>query len=71
MDIPVSFEYKGKHYQGTFSDVSGAAAKMWHLTINRYHRRQLLLLERGWAFFSNSGEFQELAEYFGEVVTRQ
>jgi hypothetical protein len=63
MDIP-----KGKHYEGTFSEVSGAAAKMWHLTINSYHRGQLHLLERGWVFFSNSGDFEELAGYFGDIV---
>lgn len=51
MDIPVSFDYKGKYYEGILSDVSGAAAKMWHLTINRYYRGQLLLLERGWGVF--------------------
>lgn len=68
MDIPISFDYKGKHYEGTFSEVSGAAAKMWHLTINGYHCGQLLLLERGWVFFSNSGEFEELADYFGDIV---
>lgn len=39
-----------------------------HLTINNYHCGQLLLLERGWVFFSNSGDFEELAGYFGDIV---
>lgn len=69
MKTPISFDYKGKHYEGTLSEVKGAGTKTWHLTINGYHRGQLLLLDRGWAFFSNSREFEELADYFGEAVS--
>ena len=66
--IPVSFDYKGKHYNGTLDEVNGGGANMWHLTINKYHYGSLMYTDK-WVFHSNKNEMKELAELFGEQVT--
>ena len=66
--IPIQFDYKGKHYEGHFSEVSGAAAKTWHLMIDNFYKGQLIHSKNGWAFHSNSGEMKDMAEYFGEHI---
>lgn len=67
--IPVEFDYQGKHYKGHLTEVHGAG-KVWHLIINNYYFGQLVLSENyGWAFHSNKGIMEDLAEYFGEIVT--
>jgi hypothetical protein len=68
--IPVSFEYKGKHYTGYFDAVSGAAGKLWYLTLNGFHWGQLIYTENfGWRFENNKGTMKELTDYFADVVT--
>jgi hypothetical protein len=63
----VSFEYNGKHYQGILSQVSGAGATVWHLTINNYYRGMLMYTDK-WVFYNNKNEMQELADFFGDQV---
>jgi hypothetical protein len=68
--IPVSFEYKDKHYAGHFEAVNGAAAKLWHLTVNRFHWGQLFITQNfEWRFENNEGSLKELTDYFADVVT--
>ena len=43
--IPIQFDYKGKHYKGHFSEVSGGGANTWHLMIENYYIGQLILTE--------------------------
>jgi hypothetical protein len=65
--IPIQFDYNGKHYEGDFSEVSGAAAKSWHLMVDNYYKGQLIFSETyGWAFHNNKDEMKDMAEYFGE-----
>ncbi len=66
--IPISFEYKGQHYAGSFQEVAGAAAKVWHLMIKNYYRGCLMIVNDDWVFHSNSGEMEDLAEQFGEQI---
>ena len=67
--IPIQFDYKGKHYEGYFSEISGAGANTWHLMIGNYYIGQLIFSKQfGWAFHSNSGEMKCMAEYFGEQI---
>lgn len=67
--IPIQFDYKGKHYEGHFSEVSGASANLWHLMIDNFYKGQLIFSETyGWAFHSNSGEMKCMTEYFGEQM---
>ena len=66
--IPISFDYKGKHYDGYFGEVFGAGRKMWHLMINNYYYGQLLFVNEKFVFYSNSGEMQDLAEKFCEQI---
>lgn len=67
--IPVEFDYQGKHYKGHLSEVSGAAAQLWHLMIDNYYYGQLFYTDAGLKFYSQSGKFQELEDYLIEVIT--
>ena len=68
--IPIQFDYKGKHYEGRFSEVFGAAANSWHLMIDNFYKGQLIhSVNNGFTFHSNSGEMKDMAEYFGEQIT--
>lgn len=68
-DIPVSFDYNGKHCNGHFSAPSGAGGKTWHLTIDGYYRGQLILTENfGWQFSNNQDTMTELTDYFAAVI---
>ena len=66
--IPVSFDYKGKHYSGSLDEVAGAGAMVWHLMIGNYYRGRFTYMDK-WIFFSNDKMFEDMADYFGEVVT--
>ena len=71
-EIPVKFDYKGNHYEGHLSQVSGSGStSMFFLTINKMHCGQLWVssFNNQWVFKSNDGMFEELADYFGMVVT--
>jgi len=65
--IPISFDYKGKHYEGKLTPVHGAGAKVWYLMINNYYHGRLMYIDK-WVFHSNSGEMTDLAELFGNQV---
>ena len=65
--IPVSFDYKEKHYEGKLSQVHGAGAQVWHLMINNNYYGMLMYTDK-WVFHSNSGEMGDLAELFGNQV---
>lgn len=68
-EIPITFDYKGKHCEGTLSEVHGAGATgVFHLMINNFYRGQLINTQKGWAFYSNSGEMADLSNFFGEQV---
>lgn len=66
MEVPITFEHKGKIYAGQFSSVNGASSGMWHLVINKYYQGQMFYSECGnkWMYKSNSGLFDELSDYF-------
>ena len=67
-EVPISFEYEGKIYKGTFSPVSGSGAGVWHLMINKYYIGTLQLTENfGWAFHGN--KFEDMGGYFGDYIT--
>lgn len=67
VEIPISFDYKGKHYKGHFSEMTGCT--LWHLIIDKYFNGQLVYSKNfGFKFYSNSGEFMELSELFGEFI---
>jgi hypothetical protein len=53
--IPISFDYKDKHYDGTLDEVSGAGANVWHLMINNYYKGKLMMVSDKLVFHSNSG----------------
>ena len=67
-NIPISFDYKGKHYEGFLSKVRGAGANVWHLMINNYYYGMLMYVDT-WVFHSNSNEMKELAGFFGKTVS--
>jgi hypothetical protein len=68
-DIPVSFDYKGKHYEGFLSEVTGGGGSTWHLMIDKYYCGALHWTPyRGFWFSSQTGEFEDIADYFSEVV---
>lgn len=67
MEVPIKFDYKGKEYTGNFSSVSGAGNteyNHWHLMINGYYNGQFICTQLGWKFYSQTGEFQELRDFF-------
>ena len=66
-EIPVSFDYKGKHYKGHFNEMLGATS--WHLMINNYFCGQLIYhKDYGFHFYSNKPRFEDLSDYFGELI---
>ena len=69
-DIPVTFEHEGKTYNGVLSWVPGAGGYTWHLSVNKYHWRQLNYVnDYQWAFYNHKDNMRYLADYFGDVVT--
>jgi hypothetical protein len=84
MNIPVSFEYRGKSYHGHFAPVNGAGNKeatTFQLYIGNGYRGVLHLAEDSlpglprqgetkysWRFSSQTGEFEDMTDYFISVV---
>lgn len=66
--IPVSFDYKGKHYEGSLDEVNGSGGRTWFLNINKYHRGQLLFVNDKFVFYGSDKMFEDLAEFFGEII---
>jgi hypothetical protein len=68
--IPVSFQYKRRHYQGYLEHVSGAGgSETYHLMIGKLFCGYLWKTEHfGWQFASNDNEFIELKDYFVQQV---
>ena len=53
VNIPVTFNYKGKEYNGHFSQVSGAGSTaMFHLNVNGFYWGRLRYSDftNGWGF---------------------
>ena len=67
--IPVSFKNKNKLYQGTLQQVFGPGANVRHLMINNYYRGSLSYTNK-WLFHNPKEEMKELAEFFGEYVSK-
>lgn len=69
-DIPVSFDYKGKHYSGFLSEVTGGGGSVWHLMINRFYWGQLHYYPSRdeFRFTSQTREFEDISDFFGEVI---
>lgn len=68
--IPISFDYKGKHYNATLEEVIGAGDQTWHLMIDKYYNGKLIFYpkDQRWYFRSQTGEFEELSDFFGEYL---
>lgn len=65
-NVPITFDYDGRKYQGEFTPVFGAGSENWHLMIDRYYMGQLTLREGNFVFLGN--RFQEMGEQFGHVL---
>jgi len=64
--IPISFDYKGQHYEGHFNEMLGKTH--WHLMINNFYCGALLFTQRGFAFHSNSGQFEDMVDEFADLI---
>lgn len=74
-DIPISFDYKGKRYEGYLSEVSGAAAKTWHIMINKRYIGQVFITQTGEIKVATQKgmlerEAPEVIEYLKEAVAK-
>ena len=73
MEIPISFEYKGKEFKGTLSDVMGAGDTLvFYLNDDRnYYCGRLRRHNNEWVFDANrrDPQFKELADFFGDHIT--
>ena len=65
--ISISFDNKGKHYDGFLDEVHGAGNKVWYLMIDRYYYGRLMFTDQ-WIFHSNKNDMEDLAELFGEQI---
>jgi hypothetical protein len=75
IDIPITFIYSGKEYNGHFNRVAGAAnTSVFHL----YDNKKFFLGRLRFSGYSNgfvfdptpkSEELKELADYFGDYIT--
>jgi hypothetical protein len=67
-EAPISFEHKGKHYSGFFSQVQGSANSLvFYLNIDGYYSGRLRCSEfdNSWKFDSTpKHDFSELADFF-------
>lgn len=69
--IPVTFDHKGKTFNGYFSEVTGAGtASAWQLYDNEnYYHGQLIINARNeWVFTDQKMELAYLSDYFRDVV---
>lgn len=84
-DIPVTFDYNGATYRGTFDRPLGSGGG-WQLMVNSYYWGTLILyedwpgglpvdlskahtIEKKWRFASQDERLKDQADYFGDVVT--
>jgi hypothetical protein len=69
-EIQVSFDFKGKHYDGHLSAVHGGGVHHYHLMIENYYYGRLRFLEGEWVFDTNRGSagWETLADFFGNAV---
>jgi hypothetical protein len=71
MDIPITFQFRGKTFSGHLLPVMGAgASSVWHLVINKFFYGRLRLTDGKWFFDTNkrSEGMEELADEFGNYV---
>jgi hypothetical protein len=66
--IPVSFDYKEKHYEGKLTSVHGAVVNVWHLMINNYYYGRLMYTDK-WVSHSTSNEMRDLADLLSDTVS--
>lgn len=69
MDVPITLEYQGKSYTGHLRSGFGAGGEIysnWQLMIDNYYNGTLHYSEHAkcWLFYSNSGKFNDLSDYF-------
>jgi hypothetical protein len=67
--IPITFEHEGNKYSGSLDPICGAGGNTWHLMIDKFYYGRLRLNDRGWFF--DGEKFKDLANYFGEYVTKK
>lgn len=71
--IPVNFEQLGKIYSGYFKKVAGAGQEgVWYLMDDKnFYLGRLRQYQDQWVFDDSKpvNKLNELAEYFGEVIT--
>jgi hypothetical protein len=71
IQIPVTFEYKGRTCRGSLNDALGAGNDVWFLMVENYYWGQLIwrrnfgLME----FSGNKPGLETQAGYFGDVIT--
>jgi hypothetical protein len=69
VDVPITFEYKGKTSTGHLSSGTGSSGTMydhWHLMVDKFYYGQLNYSGHCeyWLFTSDRGLFEDLSDYF-------
>jgi hypothetical protein len=69
-NIPITFEFEGKQYAGSFQAVFGAGSDTWYLYVDNYYWGRLRLVNGDWFFDNNnkSKGMESMAQYLGEVI---
>lgn len=44
--VPISIDYKDKHYKGWFSPVNGAVANVWYLYVDKFYYGRLMITDK-------------------------
>lgn len=64
---PITFEYNGKTYKGSFDPVAGAGStQRWHLMIDNYYKGLLHCVNERWVFHGN--DFEGMGDHFGDYI---
>jgi len=68
----VSFQFKGKQYNGILSPVHGGGAHVYHLMINKFYYGRLRYVKNEWVFDTNdeSKGWESLADLFGDAIEK-
>jgi hypothetical protein len=66
--IPVTFDFEGKTYRGTLTEVLGSGATaMWHLMVDKYYWGRLRYTD-SWVLDTNKPGMESKAEEFGSII---